>query len=81
MWSCIFAQMCERNTPWAPSGDDQMTQGLNVLTAFPFQGQSDAQSLLPLQGVPELVALISLASKGLIMGTELSCLVQPPGVT
>lgn len=58
-----------------------MTQGLNVLTAFPFQGQSVVQSLFPLQGVPEPVALISLASEGFIMGRELSCLVQPPGVT
>lgn len=58
-----------------------MTQGLNVLTAFPFQGQSVAQSLFPPQGLPELVALVNLASKGFIMGRELSCLVQPPGVT
>lgn len=73
--------MRERKAPWALLGDDQMTQGLNVVTAFPFQGQSVARSLFPLQGVPELVALISLDSKGFIMGTELSCLVQPPGVT
>lgn len=47
---------------------------------FPFKDNL-MHSLFPLQGVPELVALISLASKGFIMGTELPCLVQPVGVT
>lgn len=59
MWSCIFAQTCERNAPRPPPGNDQMTRGLNILTAFPFQEQSVAQPLSPVQGVPELVALTS----------------------
>lgn len=36
-----------------------MTRGLNILTAFPFQEQSVAQPLSPVQGAPELVALAS----------------------
>lgn len=59
-----------------------MTRGLNILTAFPFQEQSVAQPLSPLQGAPELVELsLVLASEGFITGTELSRQTQPPGVT